>query len=419
MKKPGAFALYLWMEGISAFCLSTIFTVAAVYRIEIAGLDPFQLVLVGTVLELAAFCFEIPTGVLADTYSRRLSVILGIALLGSAELVEGSIPIFGFILLAQVISGLGYTFISGASEAWIADEIGEEHAGRAFLRGAQVGQIGTLLGTFASVGLASIQLNLPLLVGGGALLGLAGALLLLMPEHGFQPLPREQRSSWGAMGRTFREGLTVVRGRPLLITILSIAIFFGASTEAFDRLWQAHLLESFRFPALGALQPIIWFGIINVGAMLISFVATEIAQRRIDTTSHRVVARALLLINALLIASVVSFGLAGGFGVAVGMFWSAMLFRRLNGPLYAAWLNQNINPRVRATIFSMSGQADALGQVAVGPVIGAIGSAISLRAAMVVGGFLLSPAIALYARALRGARLTEVAVPTPEGETPS
>jgi DHA3 family tetracycline resistance protein-like MFS transporter len=414
MKKPGAYAIYLFMEGVSAFCLSTIFTVAAVYRIEIAGLNPFQLVLVGTVLELAAFCFEIPTGVLADTYSRRLSVILGIALLGAAELLEGSIPLFAVILLAQIISGLGYTFISGASEAWVADELGEERAGRAFLRGAQVGQIGTLLGTFASVGLASLRLNLPLLVGGGALFGLAAALLLLMPEHGFQPLPREQRGSWQAMGRTFGEGIAAVRGRPLLITILSIAIFFGASSEAFDRLWQAHLLENFRFPALGALEPVVWFGIINVGAMIVSFVATEIAQRRLDTTSHQVVARALLLINGLLIASVVGFGLAAGFGVALGAFWSATLLRHLNGPLYAAWLNQNISPRVRATVFSMSGQADALGQVAVGPVIGAVGAAVSLRAAMVLGGLLLSPALALYARALQRGLPTDLSATTPE-----
>jgi DHA3 family tetracycline resistance protein-like MFS transporter len=145
---------------------------------------------------------------------------------------------------------------------------------------------------------------------------------------------------------------------------------------------------------------VVWFGIINVGAMLISFVATEIAQRRLDTTSHGVVARALLLINALLIASVVAFGLAGSFAAALGAFWAATLLRRTNEPLYAAWINQNVSPQVRATVFSMAGQADALGQVAVGPAVGAVGATFSLRAAMVVGGLLLSPALALYARSL-------------------
>jgi DHA3 family tetracycline resistance protein-like MFS transporter len=389
------------MEGVTSLCLATIFTVAAVYRINDAGLNPFQLVLVGTVLETSAFFFEVPTGVLADTYSRRLSIIIGIFLLGAAAVFEGSIPLFGTILLAQVIWGLGYTFTSGATEAWIADEIGEQRAGHAYLRGAQVGQVGALIGTFLSVGLASVRLNLPIVLGGGTIIVLAIFLLLVMPEHGFQPAPRQERGSWRAMGQTFRSGVQAVRGRPLLITILGIGAFFGASSEAFDRLWQAHFLENFRFPELGAFEPVVWFGIINVGAMILSFVAAEVTRRRVDTSSHLAVARALLIINALLIASVVAFGLAGNFAVALGAYWAAYLFRRTNQPLYAAWINQNVSPQVRATVFSMTSQSDAFGQIAGGPAVGAIGAIFSLRAAMVVTGLLLSPALALYARSLR------------------
>ncbi|HEY3229399.1 MAG TPA: MFS transporter [Roseiflexaceae bacterium] len=403
MTKPGAYSIYLIMEGVTSLCLATIFTVAAVYRINDAGLNPFQLVLVGTVLETSAFFFEVPTGVLADTYSRRLSIIIGIFLLGAAAVFEGSIPLFGTILLAQVIWGLGYTFTSGATEAWIADEIGELRAGHAYLRGAQVGQVGALIGTFVSVGLASIRLNLPIVLGGGTIIALAIFLLLVMPEHGFQPAPREERGSWRAMGQTFRSGVQAVRGRPLLITILGIGAFFGASSEAFDRLWQAHFLENFRFPELGAFEPVVWFGIINVGAMILSFVAAEVARRRVDTSSHLAVARALLIINALLIASVVAFGLAGNFAVALGAYWAAYLLRRTNQPLYTAWINQNVSPQVRATVFSMTSQSDAFGQIAGGPAVGAIGALFSLRAAMVVTGLLLSPALALYARSLRHA----------------
>ena len=96
------------------------------------------------------------------------------------------------------------------------------------------------IGTFLSVGLASIRLNLPIVLGGGTIIVLAIFLLLVMPEHGFQPAPRQERGSWRAMGQTFRSGVQAVRGRPLLITILGIGAFFGASSEAFDRLWQAH-----------------------------------------------------------------------------------------------------------------------------------------------------------------------------------
>ena len=108
-----------------------------------------------------------------------------------------------------------------------------------------------------------------------------------------------------------------------------------------------------------------------------------------------------MIINALLIASVVAFGLAGNFAVALGSSRLPTLFRRTNQPLYAAWINQNVSPQVRATVFSITSQSDAFGQIAGGPAVGAIGAIFSLRSAMVVTGLLLSPALALYARSLR------------------
>ena len=105
-----------------------IFTMSALYQVQRAQLSVIQLVLVGTVLELSIFLFEIPTGMVADAVSRRLSVILGVFLIGAGFLLEGALPIFATILLAQVLWGLGYTFTSGATQAWITDEIGEAAA---------------------------------------------------------------------------------------------------------------------------------------------------------------------------------------------------------------------------------------------------------------------------------------------------
>jgi DHA3 family tetracycline resistance protein-like MFS transporter len=99
-------------------------TISSVYRIQTVGLNPLQLVLVGTALELAVLIFEVPTGVLADTYGRRRSVILGFLLIGTGFSFEGALPTFAAVLAAQLIWGAGYTFVSGALQAWIADELG-------------------------------------------------------------------------------------------------------------------------------------------------------------------------------------------------------------------------------------------------------------------------------------------------------
>ncbi|MDP6509107.1 MAG: hypothetical protein QF719_08735 [Chloroflexota bacterium] len=68
---------------------------------EIVGLDPLQLVLVGTVLEATVFIFEVPTGILADVYNRRLSVIVGVALIGADFTLEGAVPRFATVLAGR------------------------------------------------------------------------------------------------------------------------------------------------------------------------------------------------------------------------------------------------------------------------------------------------------------------------------
>ena len=73
------------------------------------------------------------------------------------------------------------------------------------------------------------------------------------------------------------------------------------------------------------------------------------------------------------------------------------------------WLVQNIDPKVRATVLSMSSQTNAIGQIAGGPGVGALGKA-SLRAAITASGLLLSPALPLYARALRHSRAEATAL---------
>ena len=145
-KLHAAYSVYLFSEFTVALLFSMIFTVDAVYQVSMVGLNALQLVLVGTTLEVAAFVFEIPTGVVADVFSRRLSIIIGMFIMGLGFVVEGSFPFFAPILLAQVLWGLGYTFTSGATEAWIADEVGEERSGQAFLRAGQIGTIGSLIG---------------------------------------------------------------------------------------------------------------------------------------------------------------------------------------------------------------------------------------------------------------------------------
>lgn len=168
---------YLGARTWFGFCWTTMVTVNLVYMVKAAGLDPLQMVLVGTVLELSPFLFEIPTGVLANRVSRRLSVLIGHTMTGASFVLIVLQPNFVAILLAQLIWGVGYTFISGAYPAWLSEEIGVERANRAFVRGAQLAQGAGFFGIAFAIALAQLSLHLPMLIGGLGVIGLAGYLI--------------------------------------------------------------------------------------------------------------------------------------------------------------------------------------------------------------------------------------------------
>ena len=177
-------------------------TIASVYRIQTVGLNPPQLVLVGTVLELAVLTFEVPTGVLADTYGRRLSVIIGFFLIGAGFIFEGSVPVFAAVLAAQVIWGGGL------------------HLYQRCVGGLDRGR---LVGVVASALLATIALGAPLLLGGALTVALGATLIFLMREPNFRiPPPEGRSSSWSRMGATARVGVRLVRDRLVLLILLAV-----------------------------------------------------------------------------------------------------------------------------------------------------------------------------------------------------
>lgn len=408
--KTKAYYIYLGLEAAGAFLLSMIFTASSVYQVSVAWLTPFQLVLVGTALEAAIFVFEIPTGVVADVFSRKLSIVIGWLLVGLGFLVEGSFPLFGPILLAQLIWGLGYTFTSGATQAWITDEIGEASAGKAFIRASQVGVFAALLGTMVGMILGANRVNLPIQAGGVGLILLALGLVVFMPEANFHPAGSSERHSWLRMFDTFSKGLTLVKSRPALLRVLGIGFFYGLYSEGFDRLWTKHILDDIGLPAYPDLQPVIWIGLLRGTAMLLAIAGTEIARRKIIPHNFTSVARALFFLSITLCLALFGFAGANSLWLVLVFYWIINVARQVIEPLYTAWLNQRLDSSVRATVLSMSGQVDAIGQIIGGPGIGLVGNLSSVRTALVSSGIILTPVLALYRRALRDPELEKAAV---------
>jgi DHA3 family tetracycline resistance protein-like MFS transporter len=145
---------------------SLISAVSSIYAITVAQLTPLQLVLVGTILEASIFVFEIPTGVVADLVSRRVSVIIGVLLIGIGFIVWGSWTEFATILLAQFLWGVGYTFTRGFTGV---DQRRDWRGGlpTGIPEGIRYGQYASLAGVGWAVLLARTSLESPSSARGG------------------------------------------------------------------------------------------------------------------------------------------------------------------------------------------------------------------------------------------------------------
>jgi DHA3 family tetracycline resistance protein-like MFS transporter len=276
--KLDATKVYLFIEFSASAFFAMMFVTMSLYEATVAGLTPVQLVLVGTTLEISTFVFEIPTGVIADSYSRRLSIIIGYVLMGAGFLLEGFFSAFLPILLAQVIWGLGYTFTSGATQAWISEEIGEEPANQLFLRATRVGLVASLLGMGLAMLIGTNNVALPIQIGAVGVMAIGFVLVFIMPETGFCPTPKEDRNNWQHMWHTFNEGVKSVRARPRLMTILGVGLFYGLYSEGFDRLWVKHLLDNFDIPILFGNNQIAFFAVLRIACSIMTILVLRFVE---------------------------------------------------------------------------------------------------------------------------------------------
>lgn len=402
MRLPAA-RVYVGLLGIESGASMLAFTVTNLYYVNELGMSPFALVLCGTAMELAIVLFEVPTGVVADRISRRASVVLSYAVIGTAMLGFAAFASVPLVIACYALWGLGYTFQSGALDAWLADEIGPDRLSRVVLRGAQVGWAGALGGVVVATLLGAVSLRGAIVAGGVTMLGVAVALALVMPETGFRPHATPEVGGLRALLATAVEGAAVVRGHHVLLLLVGVGFVYGAWTESFDRLWVAQIVE---IGVPSGLRDVTAVGILTGLAVVSGIVVLEVATRRLEDPSDARLRRILTIVTGGLLVGALVFALAGSFALALVAYLVLVALRSLVAPLQTVWVNRSIeDSSTRATVLSMVNQSDALGQVAGGPAIGGVASAVSLRAGLGLGAVALVPAVALYrfgGRARRG-----------------
>jgi MFS family permease len=362
--------------------------VAGVYLVIDAGLSASQLLLIGVAQSIVALVFEIPAGVVADTISRKWSLVAAQLMMGTAMMATGLVTDFVPLLATQMLWGLSWTLASGSDVAWITDELADPtrisvvltRSGRAQLTGAAAGIV--LLGV-----LASVTARAPTMVFSGAAMILAAVYVLVrFPERGFVPT-RTKR--WSSYWSTFLRGLAVVRGSRVLLVMVGATFLVDGAADAFARLHQRRLID-IGFPA----EPLVWFSALSVTTLLAGAVALRTLERHVD--GPRATRRAYLLacgagmcgFVALAAApEVVTGGLAA---LAVGG-----LALPLTRTIRTIWVNRQASDATRTTVHSFLAQAEYAGEILCGSALALIARFMGLPLALLACAAMFAATIGL------------------------
>ncbi|HNT54193.1 MAG TPA: MFS transporter [Anaerolineaceae bacterium] len=408
MKKLSAESIYYIRTATGELNSGLIFTSIWVLYYTVMQLSLIEVSVLYIVLTVSNFLLEIPTGIVADFYSRRASVIIGGMFIGLAFMTVGIFPFFTVALLAGFIEAIGDTCISGALQAWITDEVGEANVGNVFLRGRQVATPAGWVGVILSIGLAAwMNYQAPIILGGVLWLMLTIFLILYMPETNFKKNAAISRRSWRDQMKTswatLADGIRLVRGTTTLQALFWVSLLGSAFADGFYKFSRAHVLQSFTLPTitlplLGALKDNLWFGVLEMLQGLFCLVGAEIVRRKIKLSHREVAARTLLSFSALTTVAVVMFALTPHFGLAMATWVIVGGLQNISTPITEAWMNQNIPSKIRATLISMSSQAGMVGTLGISTGLGAIGDRFGVRRALGLSSLILLPMMVIYAR---------------------
>ena len=182
--------------------------VTSLYLVVDAELSAFQLVFLGTAQNLTALAFEVPTGVLADTLSRKWSVVVAHLVMGAGMLTTGLVTAFPALVVTQMLWGLGWTFSSGADVAWLTDELDQpERTARVLTASARWEQVGAACGLVGFGALAwATDLATSIVVAGSAMIVLGLFVAARFSEHHFTPAGEHR---WRESLSIFRNGVDV------------------------------------------------------------------------------------------------------------------------------------------------------------------------------------------------------------------
>lgn len=370
---PATLRLFLRSGLMWQLCWSSYWTLFFLRVVVDVGLDPLQLLLLGTTKEITILLVEIPTGMVADLRSRRLSVIISFLVCGVAVIAAGLANAFALLVLSQALWAFGSTFRSGAETAWFTDEVGSLEIVDSILpQRGRYEAAGSIVGVAATAVLAALaSLSVALVTVGAVLIGWGLVLVAHMPEIGFEPHDVSARTR---LSQLRREGFDAAR-RPGLRVLILASIATGFASEAVDRLSVARLDE---VGLQNTIDPALIMGGATVAQALI--VIALLAgfghhMAGIQIVTVMVWLHAATAIGVLVLAR-------ESLWIALGGIIAAGTARSIARTATTGWTNHFTDRSNRATVHSFVGQAQSFGEITGGVALGLLARQVGISAAL-------------------------------------
>lgn len=183
-----------------------------------------------------------------------------------------------------------------------------------------------------------------------------------------------------------------------LFCIAAFALFCSCAATllfSFDRLSTAHFLDDTVIPVIGPLNSVTWFGVISLIGSGLGILASQLLIARMEKKGTVSRTSVVMSTSAGYILFLVLFAVGRSFWFMLLVFLLAGLMRTIKEPVLAAWMNDHVDEKMRATVFSTSGQLDSFGQIIGGPIVGLVAQQVSIPWGLVCTAFLLLPALFL------------------------
>jgi MFS family permease len=361
--------VYLVLLLLHTLAASFIWGINTLFLLD-AGLTNTQAFAANAFFTAGLVLFEVPTGVVADLRGRRLSYLLGTLTLALSTLLyllmwRISAPFWAWALTSALL-GLGFTFFSGAVQAWLVDALKAHGYDGAldpvFARGEIVEGVAMLGGSVLGGYIAqATNLGVPYVLRAVALALSFVTAFLLMHDVGFTP--RRDGAALNQARAVLRNAIHYGFANPPVRWVMVASAFTdGVSIYGFYAM-QPYLLQLYGDPKA--------YGVAGLSAAIVG--GAQIAGGLLVARLSRVVRRRTTLLQAAVVASgltLVAIGLVPSFPFAVGLLvvWG-LLFATVS-PVRQAYLNELIPSDQRATGLSFDSLMGSGGGVIAQPLLG-------------------------------------------------